>query len=111
VRYADRLPPEATLFGEPALVDAVALMSGRRVALDEADTNFMRFRSGITPANAFIARLRAAPPAFIVFPIGDYLTMGDEFHHWMETDYEGDLANDSAGIVYTVMRPRAAPAR
>ena len=110
-RYARfALPPDATIFGDPTLVSAVALQSGRHLALDEADTNFMRFRSGVTPPAAFVARLRAAPPALIVFSIGEYMTMGDEFHRWMERDYESSFANDARWLVYVVMRPREAEA-
>jgi hypothetical protein len=111
-RFAhDGLPPDATIFGDPTLADAVALRSGRHVALDEADTNFMRFASGTTPPDAFIARLRAAPPAFVLFSIGEYSMMGGAFHDYLERDYESSLANDAGGLVYTVMRPRGAPGR
>jgi hypothetical protein len=106
-RYVRTLPPDATLFGDPTLACAVALRSGHRLALDEADTNFMRFRSGTTPPAAFVARLRAAPPRFIAFSIGEYALMGDELQDWMNRDYEINLANDADGLVYSVMRPRA----
>jgi hypothetical protein len=105
-RYARTLPPEATVFGDSTLATAVALRAGRRLALDEADTNFMRFKSGITPPAAFVARLRAAPPALIVFSVGEYMLMGDDLHAWMEADYEQSLANDANGRVYNVMRPK-----
>jgi hypothetical protein len=106
-RYArEALPPGSTIFGDPTLVSAVALQSGRHLALDEADTNFMRFKSGATPSPRFIARLRAAPPALILFSIGEYMVMDDDFHAWMERDYETNLANDASWLVYVVMRPR-----
>jgi hypothetical protein len=106
-RYAHAaLPPDATIFGDPTLVSAVALQSGRRLALDEADTNFMRFKSGTTPSPGFIARLRSAPPALILFSIGEYMVMDDAFHAWMERDYETNLANDASWLVYVVMRPK-----
>jgi hypothetical protein len=106
-RYArNGLVPGSTIFGDPTLACAVALQSGRRLALDEADTNFMRFRSGVTPAPTFVARLRAAPPALILFSIGEYLNMGQDLQRWMERDYESSMANDEGGGVYVVMRPR-----
>jgi hypothetical protein len=105
-RYARTMPPGATLFGDSTVATAVALRAGRRLALDEADTNFMRFKSGITPPAAFVARLRAAPPSLIIFSVGEYLLMGDELHAWMEQDYEQSLANDANGRVYNVMRPK-----
>jgi hypothetical protein len=107
-RYAhEGLPPDATIFGESTLATAVALQSGRRLALDEADTNFMRWKSGITPAARFVERLRAAPPALILFSVGDYMSMPEELQHWLERDYESSFANDARWLVYVVMRPRA----
>jgi hypothetical protein len=106
-RYArERLPGDATIFGDSTLASAVALQSRRRLALDEADTNFMRWKSGVTPTAAFVERLRAAPPALIVFSIGEYMNMDAELQRWMERDYEGSLANDASSLVYVVMRPR-----
>jgi hypothetical protein len=106
-RYARAaLAPDATIFGDSTLASTVALQAGRRLALDEADTNVMRFRSGITPPARFVARLRAAPPAFIVFSVGEYLALPDDFQHWLERDYENSLANDARALVYVVMRPR-----
>jgi hypothetical protein len=104
------LPPGATIFGDSTLASAVALQSGRRLALDEADTNIMRWKSGMTPPAPFIARLREAPPALIVFSIGEYLMMPDPFQRWMERDYESSMANDDRQLVYVVMRPRPRPA-
>ena len=106
--YARRLPPEATVFGDATLMTAVALLSGHRVSLDEADTNDMRFRSGITSATDFVARLRAEPPALIAFPAGELLMMGDVLPAWMAEAYDSDLANDDQGQVYYVMRPHGA---
>ena len=108
-RYArDRLPPEATIFGDPTLMTAVALRSGHRVSLDEADTNDMRFRSGITPAEGFVERLRAEPPALIAYSVGELVMMGDVLPGWMAQAYDSDLANDADGHVYYVMRPHGA---
>jgi hypothetical protein len=108
--YARRLPPEATVFGDATLMTAVALLSGHHVSLDEADTNDMRFRSGVTKPEVFGARLRAAPPALIAFPVGELLVMGDVLPTWLQKDYESDFANDADGQVYYVMRPRGAAA-
>jgi hypothetical protein len=108
--YARRLPRDATVFGDATLMTAVALLSGHHVTLDEADTNDMRFRSGITKPAVFGARLRAAPPALIAFPVGELLLMGDVLPTWLQKDYESDFANDADGQVYYVMRPRGAAA-
>jgi len=50
--------PDETIFGDSGSVPLIALLAGRRIALDEADTNYMRFRSGITNINETIERLR-----------------------------------------------------
>jgi hypothetical protein len=106
-RYVrDRLPPDATILGDSTFASTVALQAGHHLSLDEADTNAMRFRSGITPAAPFVARLRAAPPALIAFTAGEYLAMPGELQRWMDRDYESSLANDGRGVVYVVMRPR-----
>jgi hypothetical protein len=110
-RYARSLPPDATIFGEPTIVTAVALMSGHRVSLDEADTNFMRFASGTTGGERFVALLRAAPPALVVFTAGEYTIMDPALKAWMERDYEASLANDEQDLVYMVMRPNPPPSR
>jgi hypothetical protein len=106
-RYArERLPRDATIFGDSTLASAVALQAGRRLALDEADTNVMRFASGVTPLARFVARMRAAPPALILFSIGEYMALPDEIREWLERDYETGLAKDASWLVYVVMRPR-----
>jgi hypothetical protein len=111
-RYArDGLWPGATIFGDSTLASAVALQSGRRLALDEADTNFMRWKSGITPVNDFVDRLRAAPPALVVYSVGEYVNMDPALRRWMDQGYESSLANDAQRLVYVVMRPRAPAAR
>lgn len=49
--------PAQTIFGDSSSAGLIALLSGRRLAADEADTNVMRFRSGITPVADFIRRV------------------------------------------------------
>jgi hypothetical protein len=98
--------PDATLFGDSTLVPLVALASGRRVALDEADTNPMRFHSGITPAAAFVARLQAQPPSLILFPAGELMSMGPVFQDWMSAGFDSSLISDRDRSLYYVMRPK-----
>jgi len=47
-----------TIFGDSGSVPLIALLADRKIALDEADTNYMRFRSGITDINETVERLR-----------------------------------------------------
>ncbi len=49
--------PAQTIFGDSSTAGLIALLAGRRLAADEADTNVMRFRSGITPVQGFIRRV------------------------------------------------------
>jgi hypothetical protein len=102
-------PPDATLFGESTMVPLVALMAARRVALDEADTNPMRFQSGITPPAAFVARLREHPPALILFPAGALMSMDTPFQDWMFGSFDSSLVSDRGHNLYYVMRPKGSP--
>ena len=63
-------PPDATLFGDSYLAPLVALMTERRLALDEADTNPMRFASGITPARGLVERMERRPPLVVLADAG-----------------------------------------
>lgn len=46
------------VFGDSTTVPLIALLSGRRLALDEADTNIQRFTSNTTDINKLLARLK-----------------------------------------------------
>ncbi len=63
-------PPGATLFGDSYAAPLAALMAGRRLPLDEADTNLMRFMSAISPPRVFIERLEQAPPLVVLADSG-----------------------------------------
>jgi hypothetical protein len=79
-------PPGATLFGDSYLAPLVALMSERRLALDEADTNPMRFASGITPARQLVERMERQPPLVI---LADASIAGQpDFAAWIGRHYE-----------------------
>ena len=49
--------PADTIFGDSSTAGLVALLAGRRLADDCADTNTMRFRSGTTRPTELIARI------------------------------------------------------
>jgi len=79
-------PPGATLFGDSYLAPLVALMSERRLALDEADTNPMRFASGITPARGLVERMERQPPLMV---LADASIAGQpDFAAWIARHYE-----------------------
>lgn len=82
-----RVPEGETIFGDSTSAPLVALLAGRRLALDEADTNFMRFASGMTPPAAFLARLDAHPPAAVLAsPRRGFFTV-PALRHWVERRY------------------------
>jgi hypothetical protein len=97
------VPATGTLFGESTVVPLVALASGRRLALDEADTNDMRFRSGVTPPAAFVARLRRAPPDAVIFGLGDPVPHLEPFASWLREGYDAQLVqvHGNAYALYT----------
>jgi hypothetical protein len=65
-RVGDLVAARGTLFGDSISIPLIALLSGRRIALDHADTNSMRYRSGITPAIDAIQTLEKEPPSAII---------------------------------------------
>ncbi len=58
--------PDQAIFGDSSTAGIVALLSGRRLAADFADTNVMRFRSGITTVEDAISRIDTPELAFIL---------------------------------------------
>jgi hypothetical protein len=79
-------PAAATLFGDSNTVPLVALLSERRLALDEADTNAMRFAT-VTPPEAFIARLERAPPFLVLAGEDRGVFLIPEFVDWTARGY------------------------
>lgn len=55
-----------TLFGDASTTGFYALMTGRRIALEMADTNAQLFKSGLIDMDRLIARFAADPPLFLV---------------------------------------------
>ncbi len=58
--------PEQVIFGDSATAGLVALLSKRRLVADFADTNTLRFRSGLTSVASTIAKIDAADLAFVL---------------------------------------------
>lgn len=77
----------STIFGDSLTVPLVALLSDRRVASDEADTNYMRFTSGITPPGREIALLESAPPEAIIVSPFRGLSLIPEISRWIPSKY------------------------
>lgn len=78
---------QASIYGDSQTAPLVALLAGRRIALDEADTNLMRFRSGITSARDMVERLEVDPPeAVIVCPRRGFAHL-PEMRAWLAAHY------------------------
>jgi hypothetical protein len=58
--------PAQTIFGDSSSAGLIALLSGRRLAADEADTNVMRFRSRTTSIRDFLQRVDTPHLAMVV---------------------------------------------
>ncbi|MDF1562164.1 MAG: hypothetical protein P1V51_03925 [Deltaproteobacteria bacterium] len=82
-----RVPPGGTLFGDSTSVPLIALLADRHLANHEADTNFMRFRSGVTPTRDFLDRLAAAPPAAVILRPGRGVATVPGIQGWVDTHY------------------------
>ena len=98
-------PPDATLFGDAQSVPLVGLMTGRRLALDEADTNAMRFASGITEPRSFVARLEQAPRAVVLVADERGFVILPEFADWIDEHYTVvQTVDDPFDLTYRVYR-------
>lgn len=54
------------IFGDIYIVPLLALITGRDIALNMADANAMRFKSGITDINETIEKLKEEKPKFVI---------------------------------------------
>ncbi len=82
------LAPPGPLFGDSTSTPLVALRTGRRLALDEADTNFMRFRTGRPTMQRFLARIeRTDPPAAVVLRPGRGVATFPALRTWLHERY------------------------
>jgi hypothetical protein len=80
-------PATATIFGDSVATPQIALISGRKIINDEADTNAMRFRSGITPPRQMIAKLEASPPDVVIAaPRRGFFNVA-EMRAWVNANY------------------------
>jgi hypothetical protein len=75
-----------TLFGDSTSLPLVALGSGRRIALDFADTNTQRFESGATDPQQTVAALEAAPPKLVLARESGCFTI-PVLRAWLESRY------------------------
>jgi len=57
---------DETIFGDDSTTPLIALLSKRKIALDFADANSLRFRSGIDDLNELIRNLKKSENRFII---------------------------------------------
>ena len=57
---------EDTIFGDDSITPLIALLSDRRIALNFADSNSLRFRSGVTDINKVISELKKNNNKFVI---------------------------------------------
>ena len=90
-----RVPEGETIFGDSISVPLLALVAGRRVALDDPNTQSVRFRSGGTPPAEMIRKLEAAPPRLVVVRPGWGFILVPEFRQWLQLRYrEATVVDD-----------------
>ncbi|MBN2496596.1 MAG: hypothetical protein JXR96_18550 [Deltaproteobacteria bacterium] len=58
--------PEQTIFGDSSTAGLVALLAGRRLAAHCADTNVMRFSSGVTDARELVKKIDTPELAYVL---------------------------------------------
>jgi len=76
-----------TLFGDSGTAPLLSLLSGCRLAGDEADTNILRFRSGLTDASEFMKRIRARNPRFVFLRPRFGVAGLPEVNDWIRQDF------------------------
>lgn len=86
-RIQELTPAGGTLFGDSTSAPLAALLAGRRLARDHADTNSMRYRSGITPPREAIASLEEDPPAAVVASRRRGFFLVPEMQDWVASRY------------------------
>ena len=83
---ADRLPPDATLYGDSTSTPLVALLSRRRLACDLADTNTMHFRTGLRTIAGDLECARGDNLAMLVTQDRRGLSILDEFQEFVTAE-------------------------
>ncbi len=64
--FEARADTPGTLFGDASTTPFFALMTGRTIALELADTNAQWFKSGVLDVGRVLDDLKPAPPAFLI---------------------------------------------
>jgi hypothetical protein len=102
-----RSAPGDTVFGDSTSLPLVALGAKRHIAMDFADTNVQRFRSGTTDAADAVSRLDAAPPKMVLVSEERGVYGIEAVRSWLASRY-GPVASfsDPDGDRYTLLERR-----
>ncbi len=76
------------LFGDSSSAPLLALLTGHRLALNEADTNFMRFKKKQKVCRSFIERLEVTPPKLVLTRPRRGVFSNPLFNRWLNEKYE-----------------------
>lgn len=106
-RLRGRLPAGSTVWGDSSAAPLVALLLDTRVARDHADTNSMRYRSGITPPERAIGDLESDLPAAIIANPRRGFFLVPQMQRWVTARYSvADTFRDPIYGTYDLYLPR-----
>jgi hypothetical protein len=101
-----RVGPNGTIFGDASTVPLFALVSRRRIAANEIDTNLQRYRSGFTDPAALIRKIDLPGTEMIIIWDGHGLAVLPEVKQLLESKYEQVAAPRDKGGVYRLFARR-----
>lgn len=103
-----RTTPDDSLFGSSQALPLVALSANRRVSLDMADTNVMRFQGDAGSIGSLTGKLDDDPPAIILTRTRHGLITFDDYRAWLRRRYEPvyQLESPSSDSTYTLWAPK-----
>jgi hypothetical protein len=80
--------PNTTLFGDSTSAPLIALLAKRRLVLDLADTNHMRFKGSDASIDSLLAQIEEAPPCAVLERTDHGLFTLPGFRRWLEKHHE-----------------------
>ena len=83
-----RTQPGDAIFGDSTAAPLLALLSGRRLAADAADTNVARMSDGAPALERLLGELESSPPALIVVRENRGIHSVRRFRSWLVGRYE-----------------------
>jgi len=78
---------EGTIFGDASTAPYFALMTGRKITLEQADTNAQLFKSGRIDMKKMLAKLNVDPPALLILNPKRGIASHPWFKNWVQNSY------------------------